>query len=39
MLGDITRGSAPHVALLLLGTLLMILFPSLSLWLPGQMPK
>jgi len=34
---DVVMGSLPFVVLLLLGILLLILFPGLALWLPGKM--
>lgn len=32
---DVIRGTPPFIAILLLATLLLILFPQISLWLPG----
>lgn len=34
---DVVRGIVPYVGLMLLGLLLMLLFPSLSTWLPATM--
>ncbi|HIZ49942.1 MAG TPA: TRAP transporter large permease subunit, partial [Candidatus Pseudomonas excrementavium] len=32
---DVIRGTPPFIALLLLATIILILFPSISLWLPS----
>ena len=36
-LGEIIRGAAPFVGLLALGIALLVIFPSIALWLPGMM--
>ncbi|MBI4285658.1 MAG: TRAP transporter large permease subunit [Chloroflexi bacterium] len=36
-LGEVIRGATPFVFLMILGTVLLIAFPSIALWLPGQM--
>jgi C4-dicarboxylate transporter DctM subunit len=36
-MGHIVRGSAPYVALLVLGMVLVMIWPQLALWLPGTM--
>ncbi len=36
-MGDIIRGSAPYVALMILAMALVMMFPELALWLPGTM--
>ncbi len=36
-MGDVVRGIVPYVGLMLLGLLLMLLFPGLSTWLPATM--
>lgn len=36
-MGDIIRGVLPHVALVIIGLILFIVFPEIITWLPGQM--
>lgn len=38
-MGDIIRGAAPYVILMLIGLALAMTFPQLSMWLPGTMQK
>jgi C4-dicarboxylate transporter DctM subunit len=36
-MGQIVRGSAPYVLLLVVGMIAVMLFPRIALWLPGTM--
>jgi len=36
-MGDIIRGVLPHVALIIVGLFLFVIFPQIITWLPGQM--
>lgn len=36
-IGQIIRGSAPFVLLMMLGLVLVLLFPQIAMWLPGRM--
>lgn len=36
-LGTVAMGSLPYVMLMLLGVVLLAVFPSLALWLPGRL--
>ena len=36
-LGEIVRGSAPYVVLMILGLVLVMVWPQIALWLPGTM--
>ena len=38
-MGDIIRGVLPHVALIIVGLLLFVIFPQIITWLPGQMSR
>ena len=37
--GDIIRGVVPYVIIIVIGLALLVIFPQIILWLPGQMIK
>jgi TRAP-type mannitol/chloroaromatic compound transport system permease large subunit len=37
--GEIIRGVAPYVAIIMVGLMLMIIFPQIILWLPNHMVR
>lgn len=36
-MGEIVRGAAPYVALMVVALALVMIFPQIALWLPGTM--